>query len=150
MGNHSDLTECQRKFLDLWYTKGQSKKDAYYGAGYTATHYSQAVSRIFKSPSVQREIARRDKLKDIAITNRDKKSLDQLAEDLDRNNSEAFNSGKISESNKAIELLIKLQGGFKEKIEVTQKEDQSDQIDEIIQTTLNKVMSKVTEEEEKG
>lgn len=148
MSGVSKLTNGQWKFLDLWYTKGMDKKDAYYAAGFTAIHHRQAVARILKSKNVIAEITRRENIKEQAAIQREVKNLDALAADLDRNNEEAFSSGKISESNKAIELLIRMQGGFQEKIEVTQGDnDSSDQIDEIIRETIGRVRTKVKESE---
>lgn len=57
------------------------------------------------------------------MTTKQSKSIDDCLNDLERNSSTAYSTGKLSESNKALEIIMRAKGAFTDKLEVTGKVD---------------------------
>lgn len=138
----ASLTKRQLAFIENYMKNGFNKVQAFKDAGYTIPKNPKKVYdiayRVYGSKNVQRELKRRMSIMRTAKV----KSLEAIAEDLERNNQTAFEKGKLAESNKALELLAKMQGGFKDKLELSGDKknplevNSSEQIKSILETVV--------------
>lgn len=146
-GNVTDLTENQRLYVDKYFELACDKKAAAIAAGYSPKGIEMVVYRLDHHDIVQAEIMKRERL----IRSSKIKKIDSIASDLERNAEEAYQAGKYSDSNRALELLAKLQGAFKESIEVNahvQKEEISPS--PMIEDILSSIMVNIKEKVEDG
>lgn len=114
------LSDKHKKFVDE-YMKDMNATAAYLRAGYKCSEASARVnaSKLLTNPNIASEISDRVSKRQQKIQENTEISVEWVLKELADNHSKAKAIGDIGPSNKALELIGKHLGMFKDKLEIS-------------------------------
>ena len=116
-----DLSEQQKRALDIWFRyeiQGKSQKEAAEKAGYASKSAAQQMNRLLSKDKAKAYLKRKQQQR----ATREVRTLNSLEEEMYQLYQRGISVNDLKSAISALEKVIKMKGGFTDKLEVEHKD----------------------------